>query len=177
MPKQGKVFVDLDKLKGLVESLKKVPHIQVGVFEAKTGRKKGGMTNAAVAAIHEYGAPQHGLPARSILRVPLRDNKARIMEPMKGKAIKLVKSSSAMQLWKEIGIACEKVVQQAFDTGGFGKWAPLRRSTLLAKLKGNLRKRQKLIDFIYQGQIGMGILIDTAQLRRAFKSRVVMKMT
>lgn len=177
MPKKGKVFIDLDKLKELTETLKNTPHIEVGVFEGKNARRSKGMTNATLAAIHEYGAPEHGLPARSILVTPLHDHKAEIMAPMKGQIIKLVKSGEALKLWKSIGLACEKIILQAFDTGGFGKWAPLQRSTLLAKLKGSLRRRQKNVDFIYRGQLGMGILIDTAQLRRAYSSRVKWKVT
>lgn len=175
MPKSSKMSIDIEKLKEMYENMKHRPEIQVGVFASSSSRKKGGLTNADLAAIHEYGSPAHHLPPRSMLKVPIKDHIAEIMAPLRGQAVKLVNSKGSMALWKSIGIAAEKVVLQAFATGGFGKWAPLTRGTLLAKLKGSLHKRQLTIGHIMAGNVGMGILIDSGQLRRAFSSRVRMK--
>lgn len=166
--------VDLDKLKSLYESLKNRPSIEVGVFSDRTGRDDG-MTNAQLAAIHEMGDPEHGLPPRSMLKVPIKDHANQIMSSIKGQAEQIVLKSGAMRLWKLIGIAAEKVVSQAFDTGGFGKWPELKYATLLSKFKGSLKKRKNMLAKIYAGQAGQGILIRSGALSRSFSSRVRMK--
>lgn len=174
MSKKSGVYVDLDKLKTLYESLKTKPSIEVGVFSNKTGRKDD-MTNAKLAAIHEMGAPEYNLPARSTLKVPISDHATEIMATARGKAEEMIKAGGPMRLWKQIGIAAEKIVLQAFQTGGFGKWAPLKYGTLMAKLKGSLKKRKITRGLIYAGQVGEGILIDTGELRRSYSSRVRMR--
>jgi len=179
----GQVSMNIDKMLALAEQLKTRQSIQVGVFvggaaKNKSARDKGPargrLTNADLAAIHELGAPSVGIPARSMLHVPIHDHAKDIMDPARGKAEELLKSGGALRLWKTVGIACEKVVLGAFSTGGYGKWAPLKRATLLAKLKGSLKKRRGQIAQIVKGERGMEILIDTGQLRRAFSSRVRM---
>jgi hypothetical protein len=184
MANRGAVSMSIEKMQKLAEQLKTRPDIQVGVFtngarknrSVRTQKKgtRGTLTNADLATIHELGAPSVGIPPRSMLAGPIHDHTKEIMEPIRGKADDLLKTSGALGLWKLVGIACEKVVLGAFSTGGYGKWAPLKRSTLLAKLKGSLSKRRGQIAQIYAGQTGMEILIDTGQLRRAFSSRVRM---
>lgn len=177
MASKSFVNVDIKKLRQLYEGLKKRPDIQVGVFSGKGSRKgDSGLTNAELASYHEYGAPEHGLPARSVLRTPLADHAQQIMAEVKGKEVEFLKEGGSMKLWKLIGIAAEKVIIQAFDTGGFGKWAPLTYKTLMSKVKGSLKKRKGKLAQIYAGTVGMGILIRTGQLRRAYSSRVRMKL-
>lgn len=172
--------MNIDKMRELKESLKTRPHIQVGVFQASTARKEGGLTNAALAAIHEYGAPEHGLPARSTLRTPIKDHSKEIMDSIKGKADMILKATSAKSMWSLVGEAAEKVIEHAFQTGGFGKWAPDSYKTLLAKLRvgkfRNLHRRKLTIAHIFAGNIGMGILIDRGELKKAYSSRVIMKV-
>jgi len=171
--------MNLENLHKLKENLKHRPCIQVGVFQKKDARKEEGMTNATLAAIHEFGAPEHGLAARSVLKVPISEHAKEIMESIKGKADMIVKATNIKSLWSLVGVACEKVISRAFDTGGYGKWAPLRYETLMKKLnKGkfrNLHRRKLTIAHIFAGNIGMGILIDRGELRKAYLSRVVMK--
>lgn len=168
--------MDIKKLQQLYEGLKERPSIQIGVFSGKTTRKtaKDDLTNADLAAYHEHGAPEHGLPARSMLRVPIADHAEQIMSVARDKAEMLLSRGGAIRLYKMIGVAAEKVVLGAFQTGGYGKWASLKYSTLLGKIKGSLARRKKIIGQIYAGQVGESILIRTGQLRRAFSSRVIM---
>lgn len=177
--KKGSVTMNINKLKKLYESLGTVPHIEVGVFQSKTARKEKGLTNAGLAEIHEYGSPEHNIPRRSMLKVPLADHAREIMEPFKGKATAFLAKSTLMNLYKLVGIAGEKIVLGAFSSGGYGKWVPLKYSTLLAKLNRgkngvSLKTRKGKLAQIYAGLVGEGILIDSGQLRRAFSSRVRM---
>ena len=179
MGSKGSWHMNLEKLVSLKESLKHRPVVQVGVFQKKDARKELGMTNATLAAIHEFGAPEHGLPARSVLVTPLKDHAAEIMAPLKDKAELIVKATNLKSLWSLVGIACEKVIDQAFQTGGFGKWAPDSFKTLMKKLnKGknrNVHRRRLTIGQIFAGNLGMGILEDTNQLKKAYTSRVRME--
>lgn len=169
--------MNIKKLQELYKSLQKPAYISVGVFQSDSARKEGGLTNAELAMYHEYGSPAHGLPPRSMLKVPLTDHAQQVMAPFKGKAEAFLQTGTLLQLYKLIGIAAEKVVLGAFKTGGYGKWTSLKGSTLMAKLKGSLKKRKSKLGQIYAGQAGEGILIDTHQLARAFSSRVRMKIT
>ncbi len=179
MASKGSWHMNLDKLQDLKESLKHRPVVQVGVFQKKDARKETGMTNATLAAIHEFGAPEHGLPARSVLRTPIAEHAKEIMESIKGKADMIVQATNIKSLWSLVGVAAEKVIEGAFQTGGYGKWAPDSYKTLMAKLNRgkfrNLHRRKLTIAHIFAGNIGMGILIDTAQLKKAYTSRVRMQ--
>lgn len=178
MAKNSTVKMDIEKLKALAESLKTVPHIEVGVFASKSARKDV-LTNATLAAIHEYGDPRHNLPPRSMLYTPIKDHAKEIMKSMKERAHELIDSGKVANTWKLIGIAAEKVVLGAFATNGYGKWAPLSPSTIAGKF-GRLsgKKLKDARTLMYTGQKTMATLfstlIQTGQLRRAFSSRVRM---
>lgn len=166
--------MNIEKMETLAENLKQRASIQVGVFESKSARESGKFTNADLAAIHEYGSPEHNLPPRSMLHVPIAEHSSEIMAPFKGKAEQFLIKGKLKNLYDLIGFACEKVVLGAFETGGYGKWAPLKSNTIWRKLKGSLASKANKFWNIKAGNTGMGILIDTGQLRRAFKSRVIM---
>ncbi|HEV7717122.1 MAG TPA: hypothetical protein VGO53_16105 [Steroidobacteraceae bacterium] len=58
-------------------------HVVVGWPERTAGSPRtdgSGMTNAAIAAVHEYGAPARGIPERSMLRGTADANQARYIE-------------------------------------------------------------------------------------------------
>lgn len=61
-----------EKLKQTIAELAKSdPHVRVGIFvDESTGgqARDGGLTNVEVAAIHEFGAPEAGIPERSFIR-------------------------------------------------------------------------------------------------------------
>ena len=174
---KSSVRMDITKMQKLVEQLKVKATIQVGVFADKSARKSGELTNAALAQIHEYGSPEHGLPARSMLHVPIHDHASEIMKPFIGKAEAFLAKGTLINLYKLIGVAAERVVNDAFATGGYGKWPSLTAGTIWRKLrKGKKLSASHVRKYwdIVAGNIGQGILIDTGQLRRSFASRVRM---
>ena len=183
---KSSVRMDITKMQKLVEQLKVKATIQVGVFADKSARKSGELTNAALAQIHEYGSPEHGLPARSMLHVPIHDHASEIMKPFIGKAEAFLAKGTLINLYKLIGVKAERVVNDAFTTGGYGKWPSLTAGTIWRKLRKHMSKDGKFVlrkltathvrkywDIV-AGNIGQGILIDTGQLRRSFASRVRM---
>ena len=62
-------IIDKDRgWKRLMKMLKKVPYAKVGILASgEAGTDHGGMTNVAIGAIHEFGAPSRGIPQRSWL--------------------------------------------------------------------------------------------------------------
>jgi hypothetical protein len=71
-----KVFAALRKK--ITEASKK--HVHVGVLASKGGNAMstdGETTLAELAAIHEYGAPKAGIPARSFIRATFQDGGGR----------------------------------------------------------------------------------------------------
>jgi hypothetical protein len=173
----GQIKIDLHKLEQMQKSLALRYAAQVGILgskaqdrketvEIKSGKNQGkhkagkgasAKTNAEIGLDHEKGVKSRRLPRRSFLEMPLTTKR---ME------LKAVKSA----LWRaftagkgtigdaylKLGIAAEVVIQNAFETAGFGQWPPLKPRTIAQKQSS-------------------AILIDTAQLRRSIDSRVVSK--
>jgi hypothetical protein len=127
----------------------------------------GEMTNAELGFIHEMGSKTRGIPRRSFLWDTLRDCGSVLMEMLAKVTAELfhpgmaaisaggegavVGEHKVMQYLKKAGRAAEHLVQLAFQTGGFGRWAPDKSMS---------RKHTKLI------------LVETHQLRQAIASRV-----
>ena len=142
-----KMNFDMDALGVLLknaEDSKKV--VKVGVL--------GNTRNASVLATHEFGSITKRIPRRSVLRDTLVYKK----EEIEIKVIQLTidnldKKNGFTIALKKIGIYAENLIQQAFKTGGFGKWQALKQSTI--DKKGSDKK-----------------LIDTRQLSRNITSKV-----
>ncbi len=145
---------NMSKLQIFVKSLDDKHHVQIGIFGNKANRKKGVATNAELGAIHEFGSFSRGIPARSFLRMPVSTQSTQIIKETTGSSKGLVASGKIVLLLKRLGTACENAIQRAFESRGFGTWAPDKPATV----------RRKGSD---------SPLIDTAQLRRSIASRVV----
>ena len=133
-------------------------------YDTKTGKasrsaskEDSGMTNSEIGVIHEFGSDTAGIPPRSFLRMPIETHSANIIKAMKTEGVKAaVESLDAVKVFKILGVIAEGWVKTAFETGGFGKWAPLKEET--KKAKGSSAP-----------------LIDTGQLRRSITSDVAKK--
>jgi hypothetical protein len=151
---------------------------RVGILGSKTDRRMKGTTNAEVGFIHEVGAPAKNIPQRSWLRMPLRLKSKEILKEAMAGAVSLMTAGKIKLMYQRLGIAAENAIQAAFDTGGFGAWAPLKYKTLMEKLRKGPIKDLSMRHSLAGEQIGEGarhasILIDTAQLRRSVSSKVV----
>lgn len=143
--------------------------VKVGIFGNKTARgavdrdkqghgkvRKGSqatLTNAELGLIHELGSKTRHIPARSFLRMPLSLKSKEILAAAFIGAPELLRKGDIRGILAHLGIACEKWIQTAFATGGFGSWAPDKPATV--KRKGSDSP-----------------LIDSAQLRRSIASQV-----
>jgi phage gpG-like protein len=115
------------------------------------------LTNAEIGAIHEFGAPKAGIPERSFLRMPVI---SRLGDGLKGQSLSdwegVLLSGGLVGVLRVVGQAAVNVVQAAFHSGGFGRWAKLKPATI---------RRKKNSD----------PLVDTTQLRRSITFAVVTK--
>jgi phage gpG-like protein len=141
------VKADLSGIKRLQELIEKgMPKIRVGILKRKDERdvEKSGAAgnkakktkkeigNAEIGLYHEFGSLSGKLPARSFLKEPLEVNFEKDLA--KEKALTGVKFKEALKggkggvrkFAKQIGIAAEKTVRNAFDTSFDGRWEPLK---------------------------------------------------
>lgn len=143
----------IEPLEKLLKALKKGGTIKVGILGDKDARKHGGGSNATIGLKHEFGLD--GMPERSFLRMPIGSHLQRFLDKKglfdKDALDKVFKKSSITPWLKKIGLAAEECIQDAFETGGFGQWAPWKGS--------------------YKSKTGQ-ILVDTTDLRDSISSQV-----
>ena len=110
-------------------------------------------TNAEIGAIHELGLLAH-VPERSFLRMPLETKLAGWIEDNLEIYENCMKKGNMKDWFEAVGFAAEKIINDAFATGGFGSWPALSPVTIA--MKGGRTMP----------------LIDTGQLRRSITSAV-----
>lgn len=111
-------------------------YVKVGIMGQKNTRNdpaSKGQTNADIGVIQEFGRPRTAkspeIPQRSFLRMPLFLKSDRILKEMKQvQTVKKLEKGDFVQILTDLGFICERVILDAFATGGFGRWkknAPL----------------------------------------------------
>ncbi len=151
---------DFKNLDAFVKGVSGGHIVKVGIMGAKNNRSDGsGLTNSDIGFIHEFGRPKTGksptIPMRSFLRMPILAKSPRILkETAEQSALKNLAKGNIRGLLRTLGIACERVILDAFDSKGFGTWAANAPSTI--RRKGSNRP-----------------LIDIGFLRKSITSQVV----
>jgi hypothetical protein len=144
---------DLKGIKKLKENLAKLQSIEgkVGVFG---GSYPTGESVPEIANTQEFGTTK--IPARSFLRMPLHSKRYKIVgdkEFLQRYVIDALQSGFVHMPLDYITKRAESIIQEAFDTRGWGKWAA--NAPLTIKLKGSDSP-----------------LIDTSRLRQSVSSIV-----
>lgn len=140
-----------------VESLTAMD-VLVGVPEAEADREDGdseGINNAALAYIHDNGAPEANIPARPFMVDGIEEGKADIDREF-NKAGKAALDGNMSEASKHFHIAGQKAaisIQKKIHAGPFEPLAPL---TIARRKSRKIAPRQ-----------GTKPLIDTAQLLRS----------
>lgn len=84
------------------------------------------LTNAEVGAFHELDGKRTKLPRRSFLQVPLAENfEKKLGRSIAGKADfmkKVLESGTFTAYFDVMEVVALAVVEEAFDTSGYGKW-------------------------------------------------------
>jgi hypothetical protein len=130
----------------------KLPTARVGILGDKDKRSDGSASNAEIGAKHEFG--QDGMPVRSFLRIPIKENLQKYLEKTDAfnpDVLKKIISGGTVLPWVEkIALVAETIVSDAFDTGGFGQWQASRMA----------------------GKKNQQTLVETQQLRNSISSEV-----
>ena len=178
MAKKSGVKMNIKKLEVIQTALKKLDdgnfHVQVGIFGEKGGRKSKETTNAEIGFIHEMGSVSSNIPRRSFLWDTFINQGDKLMGMLSGDVKALFKEGKVALYLKHVGIACTNLVGQAFETSGWGSWAPLKYRSIMDKVKGSLlRRKQQAAEVLFEGAKHTRPLLDTGQLMRSVTSRVV----
>lgn len=118
-------IINTKMLDKIVRALRngKIAGIKIGIFGNNQGRDDG-ENNATIGMFHEFGTSI--LPQRSFLRVPITEHLGKNLEKSGAfdeETLKEVVADGDMKPWLDIiAVEAEGVVQDAFDTGGYGKW-------------------------------------------------------
>jgi len=141
------VRVDLSGLDKMIKGLKSPWFVDIGILGAKGSTEQDGITLAGIGAVQEFGSIDGRVPERSFIRMPLETGQKQIEEQVSPTMQKDMAEGNIKHIFQNIGIAGEARIQEAFETGGFGEWAPNAPSTIEKKGSdsplidtGNLRK-------------------------------------
>jgi len=119
---------DTKNLDKLIRALKKGGNagVKIGIMGQSVAREGSELNNATIGAFHEFGTSK--MPQRSFLKMPISEHLAKELESSGAfdeATIKEVVKQGTTRPWLEkVAICAEAVVQDAFNSGGFGKWAP-----------------------------------------------------
>lgn len=130
---------------------------QVGLLRETAGRVSdpGRISeNPSLGFVHEFGDPEHNIPERSFIRMPLMTQLGRIILARGTSWLYLLRTRGAKRTLAFLGAVAEDVIQEGFATRGFGNWPELSRITI---------RRKK----------SSAILIESAQMRKAVTYRVI----
>ncbi len=133
--------------------IKNKKSIRVGILGSSNNRTDG-LSNATIGAIQEFGSEGNKIPARSFLRMPIMDKQKQIAQFAKKSLTIALKTNNIDLALNQIGLFCRSIIQNAFDTKGFGKWSPNAPTTI--ENKGSSSP-----------------LIDTGELRKSITHDII----
>lgn len=138
-------------LKKLIEAIEHSAKLELKVGIIGDSYRGDGPTNAYIGRVHEFGIGTH---ERSFLRMPIQTRLYKEMSESGAftneSLARIIKEGSFRTFYEKTGVLAEKVIKDAFDSEGFGKWE-----------KSNM-KYKKI----------KKTLSETLQLRRSITSRV-----
>lgn len=130
---QSEITGDFSKLEKLLKSLDADLSVDIGVFA--TAKAPDGTQVAEYGAANEFGSVSvpNRPPKRSFIRMPLEAKQEDIASYVEKRAEKHLEDGDVKAIFEDIGIAGESKIQEAFDSRGFGTWAPDAEPTTAAK--------------------------------------------
>lgn len=147
------IEADFKALDKLIAGLDKKHYVDVGILgENASKTEAGGATLGMIGAVHMFGTIDGSTPKRDFIVMPLQAHQAEIQKQVEPRMAKHLETGDVKGIFTDIGIAAESVIQDAFDTGGFGTWPDIKQET----------KDRKGSD---------AILIDEGKLRKAISSK------
>jgi phage gpG-like protein len=115
--------VDLDVFKKFSKAISTPGYVKLGILGNST--HDGGVSNAEIGVVHEFGSRDGSIAPRSFLRMPLQHEGKTItteMAKLKPKIEKAFAKGDIKLFFNSLAIFAEQAVDKAFETGGFGQW-------------------------------------------------------
>lgn len=175
----SRVRLNTDNLDKIQKQLKKQFFCKVGVLGGRSPRdnphEKGpGPSNADLGFIHEFGSPLKNIPARSWLRMPLMLKLPDVFKKIGQRLLNRMTAENVRTIFSELGARAENVVQSAFQSAGFGYWAPnkLPYAKLRKVKKGKIKMSAYKKMSTEKKKLYSKPLIDTGELRKSIDSEV-----
>jgi hypothetical protein len=150
----------------LIARIQKLANIQVmvGIPATRGPRQAGGITNAALGYIHEFGVPSRNIPPRPFLRPGVANAKAAIRARLLS-AAKAAKDGNEQMMMRQLMAAGQTAVTSVQQKITEGPFTPLAASTI-ARRQAKLRNTTSLTPAQRRaGFRDIRPLIDTGQLR------------
>lgn len=149
---KNEINLDIKGLESISKELKTNAYVKIGILGNKNSRA-GKNNNASIGLTQEFGSASKNIPERSFLRMPLKEKMPKRLSEIGKEAMLGIAKKNIVLFLKKLGVLGEEIIQMAFDTGGFGKWANLTERTI--KIKGFDTR-----------------LVETTQLRKSITSEV-----
>lgn len=187
MADKGSIKFDTSGLDDLLKSLKTDKVVRIGIIGSKAhAAHKGGMTNAELGAIHEFGSSDNAHPPRrSFLEEPLKSKlnmKNEDMQGLKKSLWKNVFQKHKPELFlAELGAKAMSIIEGAFLTYGYGTWKPLAATTWAAweKKQGISGWRTARSIATFRKGLNKSLdrqpLVDTGKLKGSISFKVIKK--
>lgn len=187
MGDNSKVKADMSGLEALLKALKDDKVVRIGIIGSRAHTEhKGGLTNAELGTIHEFGGSdgKHP-PRRSFLEEPLKQKLNFNNEDMKAmrksawKNIFVKKDPEAFLM--QLGAKAMSIIEGAFLTYGYGQWKPLAASTWAAweKKQGITGWRTARSIATFRKGLNKSLdrqpLVDTGKLKGSISFKVIKK--
>lgn len=137
---------DLGMSKILAEAAKirKKPYVKAGITQAKGSkvRPDGKKTTAEIAQIHEYGAPDAGIPERSFIRSTVSTNQSKYDGQIASLRDQIFDANSDLTVEKALGLIGQSASSDMKKTIRAGIQPPLKEATIRAKNAGQIAKAE-----------------------------------
>lgn len=162
MGKQTEITFNLKGIDDLTKGMANTYRARVGVLGSHAVRNDDGeggdIDNATLMLIQMFGSISRNIPPRDPLFMPIETHAREIIQAIKesSQVRDAILEKNYKKIYDFLGVEALKYVLMAFETSGFGTWAPNKPSTIAKK--GSDRP-----------------LIDSSQLRRAQDSDTVKK--
>lgn len=130
--------MSMDKLDKLITSFSaKGNTIRVGILDDSPRKDDKSLNNPTLGAIHEFGTAK--IPARSFIRIPLMENLQGMLQANASYLGKSIENGDLPQMMTKVAELAADIVSEAFDSQGYGKWAPNQAGTTPLVDTGQLR--------------------------------------
>lgn len=181
MANETKVKANIDELNKLMKFLKEPYKVRVGILGSKAETQhdsKSGLTNVEIGTFHEFGTSK--MPQRSFLMMPLQEKLGEEILKLKKFIFKqFFVKKAPIEFYKYLGSKSLQIIEDAFNTNGFGQWKALASSSRSAwERKAGISgwRTAKSIASFRKGlnkSLSRQILTDTGKLRRSITFKII----